>query len=336
MAHARQVDNGGFQESVRPPSDTMRNVLILLIGLAIGAAAAILIRGSILPPGGTPEARILALEDELRDTKMRLSKIDPAQARPHEDYGAAALAAGLRNMLEDFKAGRPVNLNSAYQSVKPLFGALVPIFDRIRRTGERREFERIAGEMSRKYNLTGPQQEELKQWMKDQSERNFATFKKAVLAPGAKLDDLVKATKDVRPDDGLDGFMESKLQGAALESYRKDRLTERAERVQNEADWKVERLNSMVALDEDQKDKVFSIMARTSKDFDPQMQLEGVTADAAPASAGDRDADIMAVLRPDQRANYNDWREKRRARAEQEFMEFGMQMPEGWDALDAD
>ena len=313
----------------------MRTSLVLLLGLAIGSAGAILILGSLPPPRGTMEAKILALENELRDTRMRLAKIDPAQARPHEDYDGS-LREGARAMLDDLKAGRPVDLNHIYHAVKPLMRDLSPIFDKIRRKSERREFERIAGEMSRKYNLNGTQQEALKQWLKDRSNRNFELFKAVAFADGTRLDDLVKASRDVRHDDGLDGFMETQLQGQALESFKRDRLTERAERVQHEADWKVERLNSTVGLDEDQKDKVFSIMARNSRDFDPQMQIEGVSAEAALPSGSDRDDAIMSVLRPDQQTQYNDWREKRRADAAQEFAEIGLKMPNGWDALSED
>lgn len=313
----------------------MRPFLHILLGLAIGAAAVILIRGSVPPPDGTPEARILSLENELRQTTLRLAKIDPAQARPDEDSGGT-LSAGARAALDDLKAGRPVDLNHFYHAMKPVLRDLAPIFDNIRRKGERREFDRLAGEMSRKYNLSGPQQESLKQWMKERSERNAGIFKAVALAPGTRLDDLVKASQNVRHDDGLDAFMETQLQGESLDTFRRDRLTQRAERVQHEADWKVERLNQTVTLDETQKDQVFSIMARSSRDFDPQMQLEGVTTEAAPASSTGRDAAIMAVLRPDQQASYHQWRDERRARTEQDMAELGLKMPDGWDALNSD
>jgi hypothetical protein len=75
-------------------------------------------------------------------------------------------------------------------------------------------------------------------------------------------------------------------------------------------------------------------MARSSKDFDPSMQIEGVSTDADPGS--DRNAAIMDVLRPDQRDAYTAWREERTARARREFEEIGLKMPEGWDAIDDD
>ena len=311
----------------------MRNVLLILLGLVIGAAGAILIRGSIPPAGDTPEARILSLENELRETRLRLAKIDPDQARPREDTGHA-LGRGVRQALADLKAGRPVDINMLFNSTKPLLRDLSPLFDNIRRRDERRRFESMAGEYGRRYDLSGDQQKALTAWLKDRSEQNAAIFKSLALADHTRLDDLMKAGRNQRWDDGVDGFMEKQLSGEKLATFRRDRLTQRAEQVQNEADWKMQRLHQTVNLDEAQQDKVFSIMARSSPHFDPQMQIEGVTTDASPGA--DRDAAVMQVLRPEQQQAYNDWRGERTAKAQQEFAELGLAMPEGWDALTED
>ncbi len=311
----------------------MRNVFLILLGLVIGMAGAILIRGSIPPAAETPEARVLALENELRETRMKLAKIDPGQARPREDTGHA-LGRGVRQALADLKAGRPVDINSLFDATKPLLRDLSPLFDNIRRRDERRRFESMAGEYAGRYDLNSVQQKALTAWLGDRSEKNAAIFKSIVLADHTRLDDLVKAGRNQRWDEGVDGFMEKQLTGDKLTAFRRDRLTQRAERVQNEADWKMQRLHQTVNLDEEQQDKVFSIMARSSPYFDAQMQIEGVTADANPGA--DRDVAVMQVLRPEQQQSYNQWRGERIAKAQQEFGELGLAMPQGWDALTED
>ena len=162
------------------------------------------------------------------------------------------------------------------------------------------------------------------------------TFFDGVNVPYWGFEDLIKASRNIRPDDGIDSFMEGQLKSPALETFRRDRLTQRAERVQHEADGKVQRLNNIVTLDDTQQDQVFSIMAHSSRDFDPQMQLEGVSADAPPTSADSRNADIRNVLRPDQQASYDNWRAEQRTRSEEEAAEIGLKIPEGWDPIDAD
>ncbi len=311
----------------------MRNALQILLGLVIGAAGAILIRGSIPPAGETPEARILALKNELRNTRMKLAKMDPEQARPREDTGHA-LGRGVRQALTDLKAGRPVDINMLFNSTKPLLRDLSPLFDNIRRRDERRRFEAMAGEYARLYDLNSNQQAKLTDWLKDQSEKSAAIFKSLSLADSTRLDDLVKAGRNHRWDDGVDGFMEKQLSGEKLAAFRRDRLTQRANQVQHEADWKMQRLHQTVNLDEEQQDRVFSIMARSSPYFDPQMQIEGVSADANPGA--DRDAAIMQALSQDQQQAYKNWRSERIAKARQEFAEVGLDMPQGWDALTED
>ncbi len=313
----------------------IRNALLVFLGLTIGVAASLLIRGSMLPPEGTPEARILSLETELRDTRLRLAKIDPSQARQREDINGA-LSAGARAALDDLKAGRPVDMNNIYQALKPIMRDLSPIFDRMRRRDERRHFENIAGEMERKYKLSAPQQEALKVWLKERADRNADEFKQIAFDPNTRFEDLAKAGRNNRPADGLDGFMETQLQSPMLETFRRDRLTERANRVQNEADGKVERLHQTVQLDEAQKDQVFSIMARSSQDFDPSMQLEGVSADAPLANREGRDEAIRQVLRQDQQSSYDNWKTERRTKAELEANEMGFQLPANWDSLNGD
>lgn len=323
------VDNGNLREMIPP----MRPVLFLLLGAAVGIAGATLFRGSLPPPGGSPEARILELENTLRETKLQLARIDPAQARPRED-GASALGRGVRQALDDLKAGRPVDMNLLFHAAKPFLRDFFPLFDNIRKRDEQHRFDSMSGEYARKYNLSPAQQEELKQWLQNRSDQNAMLFQHLVLADGARFEDLVKATRNQRWDDGIDGFMEGQLDGDRLAAYRRDRMTQRAERVQQEADWRMQRLHQTVNLDEAQQDQVFSIMARSSKDFDPSMQIEGVSTDADPGN--DRNAAIMEVLRPDQRDAYTAWRDERAAHARREFEEIGLKMPEGWDAIDDD
>lgn len=311
----------------------MRHVIYLITGLVIGVAGAVLVRDSLPPAAGTAEARLLEVEKELKDTRLRLAKIDPAQARPRED-STHALGRGMRLAMEDMKAGRPVDPNVLFDAIKPLMRDFFPLFDNLRRRDERRRFESLAGEYGRKYNLTAGQQEELKRWMEDRSESNAAAFKAAAFGEQSRFADFAKASRGQRWDDGIDGFMEGQLSGEKLTTYRRERLEEKAGRVEQEADWKMQRLNATVGLDEAQQDQVFGIMARNARDFDPQMQIEGVTGEAAPG--GDREAAIEAVLRPEQRAAYGQWKEQRRASAAREFEEIGMKLPDGWDALEED
>ena len=111
-------------------------------------------------------------------------------------------------------------------------------------------------------------------------------------------------------------------------------MTERANRVQHEADRMVQRLDSIVGLDDTQRDQVFGIMARGSRDYDPAMMIEGARGEIGTIPTGDRMASMLAVLRPDQRAAFEAERQHRREEAMKDMEAIGLTLPPNWEMLD--
>ena len=143
----------------------------------------------------------------------------------------------------------------------------------------------IAGELTRKYNLNDRQQEALKDWLDEQAE-----------AQSRQITDLLDSEESgfvdfsLAMNEGLDGrsrreaidaFMEKTLEPDALAEYERERMTRAVERVQNEAEGRVQRLDRLVELDEEQKDQAFAILAQGSEYFDSSMQFEGLANDFA-------------------------------------------------------
>jgi hypothetical protein len=143
----------------------------------------------------------------------------------------------------------------------------------------------------------------------------------------------MRASRDARPDEGLDRFMEKMLSGQDLAKFKTERINEKAQRVQQFADMKVERLNNIFSLDAEQSDKVFGIMARSSKDYDPALRIEGADGQAL-SSAGDSREAMLSVLRPDQRAAYDAEQKRRRDEASKDLESIGLNLPAEWDPLD--
>ena len=211
---------------------------------------------------------------------------------------------GLREIGEDLRDGRPVTPEDIFRATKPLMRDLAPIFDRMRVKEQSHRIDTMTGELARKYDLNEAQQESLKAMVRAAGggggEAHGATWSGRT-AP--RLEDLARAARDVRPDEGLETFMAGTLSGDKLAAFKTERMAERAERVQQEADMKVQRLDSIVGLDDTQRDQVFGIMARGSRDYDPAMMLEGHRRrhrrNTRPATASRR---CSSVLRPEQRA----------------------------------
>lgn len=325
-----------------PFSQILRTWLPLPIGLALGAFGASLFRDSLIGSEGSAEQRLAKVEAELKQAQNRIIALqasDDAQTR-HGLFSRGArartIADGTRNIVEDLKAGRPVTPDDIFRATKPLIRDLAPIFDRMRLKQEREQIDRLSGEFARKYNLNAQQQAALKEWFKERTEQTAKEWTELLGREDTRLEDVARASRNVRPDEGIDSFMETVLTGQKLADFKKQRLGERVERVQHEADGKVQRLDSIVGLDETQRDQVFGIMVRGSRDYDPSMIPEGSKGSIATPVGADPQASVLAILRPEQRAAYEAERKRRRDAEEKNLKELGLSMPPNWQMLDGD
>lgn len=310
----------------------MRALLMLITGLAVGITGAVLFQTSFPPPAGSVEARNADLERELTKTRVELAAAEARAPKPGLTT-QQKLAGGARDIVDDLKAGRTVDMNDVYRAAKPALRDFSPIFERLQRREMLKHNERVLDDLTRKYHLSPAQQVRLREWLKTKTETNLAAYHEFTLRDSTTLEDLAQAGRRNRPDDdGLDDFMENTLSGGDREQFKTDRLNQKVARVQDEADRRVSQLNRIVTLDEGQQDQVFALMARSSPDFDPSMQLEGLASGSTQLSSGQsRDEAIMNVLRPDQQAQYEEARQERMGAAQSELEAVGLKFPENWD-----
>lgn len=312
-------------------ASSIRTMLPLAIGLLVGGVGVSLFRDSLPGVEGSPEVRANQLEHELKRARNQIAALEAggAKGRP-----GRTLSDGMRSLAEDFRDGRKVTPDDVFRHAQPLLRDLAPIFERIRIRDGERQIDSLTGELTRKYNLTPAQQESLKQWFTQKTEEDAKQWTELVSNGNTSLEDLTRETRNTRPDRDLDAFMAKTLTGDKLAAFKSERLAERAERVQQEADMRVERVDSIVKLDDAQRDQVFGIMARGSSDYDPSMKLEGAGGEIGGTAGGNREQATLSVLRPEQRAAYEAERQRRRAEAEKDLNAIGLTLPENWDTLD--
>lgn len=325
--------------------------LPLIVGLLVGAVGATLFLESMPGAAGSPEERAGKLEAELKRAQNRISALEAADSETSDRGGwfgrkggggdptqrgkpAPTFADRARSIAEDVREGRPVNPDDIFRASQPLLRDLAPLFDRMRLRQQREVIDSMSGELARKYDLTPPQQEALKHWFESRANDEAQRWNALIAQDGTRLEDVMRAAQDVRPDQGLELFMENTLTGEKLAAFKQERLAERAQRVQQEADRKVQRLDSIVGLDEAQRDQVFGIMARSSRDYDASMVLEGATGEIAPTPVANRQEAMLAVLRPEQRAAYEAERQRRRVEAAKDLEAIGLALPPSWEMLD--
>lgn len=305
----------------------------MVIGLALGAVGATLFRQSLPGAEGSAENRVSQLEVELRRSQNRVAELEDTDPRGRRRSGRT-LRDGARDIADDIREGRPVTPDDIFRTTQPLLRDLSPLFDRIRVREQKQRIESLSGEYVRKHDLTPDQQKSLEGWFERKEVENAKRYNDLLLQDGTRLEDLMMASRDTRPDDGLDEFMAKTLSGEKLASFQAERMVERAQRVQEHADMKVERLDSIVALDADQRDRVFAIMARDSPDYDPAMTLEGAGGDTLTDNSDDTRQAMFSVLTAEQRTSFDAEMQHRREEAQEDMAAIGLSLPEGWDMLE--
>ena len=325
-----------------PLAQSLRSLIPLVIGLAVGGVGAILFQESMPGAEGSPKELAAKLESELKQAQNKIAALEAEDVPSRNARGLLerkkgnqpTLSDGLRSLAERVRAGQPVSPEDIFRATKPLTRDLSPLFDRMRVRSERKMVESMSGELARKYNLTPAQQTALNGWFAKKSDERAKQFSELINADNSRFVDVMRMMQDMRPDEGIDPFMETVLTGEKLAAFKTERINERATRVQNEADAKVKRLNSIVPLSNAQRDQVFGIMARNSRDYDPAMVFEGETGQINAAPAGDRNAAILSVLTPDQRVAYEGERTRRRDEAAKDMAEIGLAFPPEWDMIE--
>ena len=314
----------------------VRLLLAMAAGLVIGSVGAVLFQDSLPPPPGTAEAKADALKGELSRAKTMIARLE-AQVPKTEPSTTDKARSGVAEILDDIKRGRPVDANAVFNHTKPVLRDLSPVFNLMRRREQLREFDRISSHMAEAYQLNEAQRNALKNWLGERATQDAERFNAVAFADNTTLEDLAKLQRYQRPNQALDEFMDRTLTGDTLQRYDGDRLRERAQNVENLANNRVNRLNSVVQLDSSQQDRVFSIMARSSPDFDARMNLDGIGPTTTTISPGqDREQAILNVLRPDQRQRYEAYRQTQREEAEKEANESGFRLPAHWDLFEMD
>lgn len=292
---------------------------------------------------GSPEERANRLEIELKRAQSRIAALESKTGGGAKDGVLQRIAGvrdkreltdGARDIAEALRDGRPVSPEDIFKASQPLMKTLAPLFDRMRVREQKQLIDSLTGEFARKYDLGPQQQQWLKQWFENKAKEDAKAWSAMIGREGTTLEDVMKASRDVRPDAGIDTFMPTILHGEKLDQFRSERLAERAQRVESEADRRVQRLDSIVGLDEAQRDQVFGIVARSSKDYDPQMAIEGVGGQISSAPTGNPQEAMLSVLRPEQRAAYEAEQMRRRQKAAEDLEVIGLTLPPNWDMFD--
>ena len=310
----------------------MKKVLGPTLALIFGFIAATLYQKTLPPPPSSPEEELerlrhthLKLKAEHRDALATLSN-----RRPRDTTSSRA-----REVAQALKDGEEVSIDDVFNVTKPLMRDLHPLFNRIRQFEQTKDFDRTIGELTRSYDLNASQQAALRKWLEEKAKKNNEEYLSTIESEQPSFVDFVRAVDAKNSTAGIDDFMEKTLTGSRLDDYRDQRMRERVERVQNQADRRVSRLDEAVTLTEKQRDEVFGLMAVTSDDYRPGMVFEDASGQPMAATPReDRETALQQILTPEQWDAYQNRQAAQRAEAEEDLSRFGLTLPKNWQLLD--
>jgi hypothetical protein len=314
-----------------PISETLRPLLPLVIGLAIGGLGVGLFQDSLPGEKDSPEALAKSLELELKSSQKRIAELEAAGPGKRSQR---TVKDGLRDLAEDIRDGKSVSPDDIFRATQPFLRDVAPLLDRVRQRQMEKDIDSRVGAYAREYDLTPAQQKTLKEFFARRAEEEAKRYNDLVLQDGTTVPDLVKFGMDSKPEQGIDEIMEKTLSGEKLANYKTERMAERSRNVQSEADARVQRLDKIVGLDNTQRDAVFGIAARDSDDYDPAMGIEGLNGAISTTTGASPHEAMLSVLRPDQRKAYEAENQLRKDEARKDMEAYGLTLPPSWDMLD--
>lgn len=315
----------------------MKQLAGLLVGLAAGTIGTILYIRSMPPVEGSLEEKIETQSVELKKAEHRIAELENRAETFGYQKPGNSFRDQSRRIAADIRDGKAVDLNDVYGMFRPVMSDLSPLIERMRYHQEKDSFDTVVGNYSRKYDLTEAQTRELKTYLELAAEEKAAKIRDVVQNENSTFRDYILANSTSDTSYDADEYMKRILTGDARERFVENQMKKRIRIAQDEADRNLSRLNTIVSLDEDQKDKVFVLMARSSSAFDPSMEFGGVNSDNTPLTPGSsREEAILSVLRPEQKVLFEEEVAKRRVEADEELSQYGLKLPADWDVFEWD
>ena len=308
----------------------LKQVIGLVLGLVVGVFGGFLFSKSLPPEEGS-------VEEELEKMRIMVAEKN-RKIRSYERYVRTTTTSDeARQMFKDLRDGKDISLDDILTTMKPWMRKMSPIFERMRALNEEEMADALTSEWARKYDLNASQRAELKEWFKAQGERRAQALRNVIESKSSGFVDLIRATEyDWRDAQGADKVMEGFLSGEELAEFKEERLSERAESVQHEADRNLARLDGIVELDSKQHEQLFGVLSRGAEYYQPGMEVDGLGNDNSALDRRERNAEIRAVLRPEQIEKLDAHRDARREEAEKEMGKMMLKLPRDWDMLDRD
>ncbi|MEM6600433.1 MAG: hypothetical protein AAF649_03510 [Verrucomicrobiota bacterium] len=299
-----------------------QNLLYILAGAAIGVFGYTLLAQLTLGSlGGSREATPNRLEQssDMQQLKRQLELSQKRVTQLESLIGAASLANDRINQISkrnDEEIHKISNLKGLIDSAKPLLRELIlPELEEAMANGD---YEDVATFMqwADELDLSNSQRFNLKRQFEELSRRNADKLLEQIKDDETSMFAIFQGMEDYEANIGpeVDAIYQSELDSDQFLKYQTKQFEKRAQLVSDQADSRLDSLNRQVTdLSAEQQDQIYTIMARKSPYYTPQMEIEmeGNAVAGLPQISSDEEmySEIGQVILPHQR---DDWKKYQR------------------------
>jgi hypothetical protein len=291
----------------------MKGFFPLIFGLALGAGAAsawFLTRPAA--PAPAPPTTVSDDSSALDTAHARIAELEallaahPTPAQVDENgkpLPVAATAAGAPTQIQ--------NIGDLVEASRPLLSRMGPMFESMMH----RRIDRQVAQLKEQLGLTDEQAAELKRQLTQLGEDDIAEFNKRLNDPTTPPEQVFQRRGNPMQGEAFETALKESVSEEQYALYEKDKLEKQAQSLERAANNEADRLGRQLGLDDTQKDQVFEIYARTSKRFDPSLQVETEAGSQVQVDEDtNREDAIREILTPEQQTSYDQQIEERAAR----------------------
>ncbi|WOO40887.1 hypothetical protein [Rubellicoccus peritrichatus] len=297
------------------------NPFYLVAGIGIGIFAY-----AIFAQIGRQEQEAPMVYSEVLDTtdvgKLK-QRLEASQQRVERLESMMAVATMTESRLQQIQNpdGNPddeiTNFATLIDKAKPVLRELIlPEIEANIANGDWdtfRQFDRWQDTL----NLRPEQQERIQQQLDELSRQRAEWFVDRLKDDQTSMFSLFQETAKYENsgDPEVDAIFAANLDPNQLEVYNDERFTEDMQRVENQAANRLDQVVRFVPdLSESQQDEIYSIMARSSDGYRPEMQISiddsQVQGNAFPLTKEQRSEEIEQILLPHQRGDWEAYQKR--------------------------
>lgn len=201
-----------------------------------------------------------------------------------------------------------LDIQRLLNDARPLMKSLALMFGEQRKQMAERMIKGMAERLAEEMGLTAEQTADMIAHFMKLDDENFAKIK-AMFDRQITMLDVFGIMKDMNPAKSMDDYVIAKLTDDQKKTWDTRKLESKAQQLERTANWQIQRMDKL-NLDETQKDQVFDILVKKNPQYDASLAVEGLNAGSTFDASKSQEEAIAAVLREDQRADYQAMQER--------------------------